>query len=126
MNMRKNILVIDDEELVTKSLVLLLHSEGYTTTVAKSGQQALEKVRGNDYDLIICDVRMPGVDGVEVIKQIRAYLRESNRKQIPEILITGYADSDKYDRAMALRVVDYLYKPFENDELLRVVKNTIG
>lgn len=124
--MTKKILVIDDEEIVTKSLLKLLDKEGYNTTVAKSGREALEKVKEKDFDLIIADVRMPEMDGIETVKEIRSYLERQDKKSIPEVLITGYADLDKYQSAMDLEVVDYLYKPFDNEEFLKVIKKTIG
>jgi YesN/AraC family two-component response regulator len=124
--MANNILLIDDEELITKSLLKLLELKGYKVTVARSGVEAIEKVKETDFDLVISDVRMPEVDGIGTIKQIRAYLKKSNKKMIPEILITGYADMNKYDEAMELKVRDYLYKPFDNNELIRIVKKAIG
>jgi CheY-like chemotaxis protein len=69
---------------------------------------------------------MPEMDGIETIKEIRSYLEKSNKKPIPEVLITGYADADKYTSAMELEVNDYLYKPFDNKEFLQIVKKTIG
>jgi len=124
--MTKRILVIDDEELVTRSLLRLLNTEGYNASVVKSGQEALLKIQDSEFDLIICDVRMPEMDGIETIKQIRAYLEKSNKEPIPEVLITGYADADKYEQASYLEIVDYLYKPFDNAEFLRIVKKNIG
>jgi YesN/AraC family two-component response regulator len=124
--MAKNILVIDDEELITKSLLKLLDIEGYKTTVARSGSEAIEKIKETNFDLIISDVRMPGLDGIETIKQIRTYLKKSNKKAVPEVLITGYADVEKYEKAMNLKVADYLYKPFDKSDLLRVVKNNVA
>lgn len=124
--MGKHILIIDDEELVTKSLLKLLSKQGYEASMAKSGKEALEQIKKTDFDLIISDVRMPQLDGIETIKQIRSYLEQQNKKHIPEVLITGYADADKYERATELEVVDYLYKPFDNVEFLGIVKKTIG
>jgi YesN/AraC family two-component response regulator len=121
----KRILVIDDEELVTKSLLKFLKTQGYAATTAKSGPEALEKVKETDFDLIICDVRMPEVDGIETIKQIRSYLEKQNKEPIPEVLISGYADVEKYESAMDLEVADYLYKPFDNSEFLRIIKKNI-
>lgn len=69
---------------------------------------------------------MPNMDGIEALKQIRIHLEKSNREPIPEILITGYADGDKYESALDLEVTDYLLKPFDNEELLRVVKKALG
>ena|SRR3989338_7078921 len=124
--MAQNILIIDDEELITKSLIKLLRSQGYTASIAAGGTEALEKIKREDFDLIICDVRMPGMDGIETIKTIRAYLEKSDKKSIPEVLITGYADAEKYESAIDLEVADYLYKPFDNDEFLHIVRKTIG
>ena len=86
----------------------------------------MEKIKTEDFDLIICDVRMPGIDGIETIKGIRACLEKSGKKAIPEVLITGYADAEKYENAIDLEVTDYLYKPFDNDEFLHIVRKTIG
>jgi CheY-like chemotaxis protein len=124
--MAKNILIIDDEELISKSLLKLLNSQGYAAIVAKSGKEALEEVKKIDFDLVISDVRMPEMDGIETIKQIRTCLEKANKKPIPEILITGYADMDKYESGIDLGIMDYLYKPFDNDEFLRVIKKNIG
>lgn len=124
--MTKKILVIDDEELVIKSISKLLSKEGYAVTVAKSGKDALEKLKKIDFDLTICDIRMPEMNGIETIKQIRACLEKSNKKSPPSILITGYVDPDKYDAALDLEVMNYLPKPFDNKELLEAVKNAIG
>jgi len=124
--MAKKILVIDDEELITKSLLKLLSNEGYNVTVVRSGKDAIEKIQEIGFDLIICDIRMPEMDGIETIKQIRIYLKKANKKSIPEVLITGYADVDKYESAMDLEVKDYLYKPFDTADFLKAVKRTIG
>ena len=124
--MAKKILIIDDEELITKSLLKLLKGEGYVVSVARNGEEAIERVREMDFDLIISDVRMPEMDGIETIKQIRALLERLGKVLPPEVLITGYADADKYDEGMELEVADYLYKPFDNVEFLQVVKKVTG
>jgi len=123
--MAKKILVIDDEELITKTLLKLLSNEGYEATVVKSGKEAMEKVKELDFDLIISDVRMPELDGVETIKKIRSYLKKSSKRLPPEVLITGYADKEKYDAAMDLKVTDYIYKPFDMSSFLQVIKKTL-
>lgn len=124
--MVKKILVVDDEELITKSLLKLLDKEGYNTTVVRSGREAIDKVKEVNYDLIICDVRMPEMDGIETIEQVRAYLKKSNKKLISEILITGYADIEKYEKAMDLKVADYIYKPFDIADFMKVVKSNLS
>jgi len=123
--MAKKILVIDDEELITKSLLRLLDKEGYNTTVVRSGKEALEKIKDIDFDLIVCDVRMPEMDGIETVKKIRAHFKSLEKKPIPEILITGYADIEKYEKARKLEVKDYIYKPFDTDDFLKTVKRNL-
>jgi CheY-like chemotaxis protein len=124
--MAKKILIIDDEELITKSLLKLLTKEGYEATIARSGKEALALIKTSGFDLIISDVRMPEMDGIETIVQIRTYLDKLSKPHIPEVLITGYADADKYLAAKDLEVFDYLNKPFDNQEFVRIVKNAIG
>lgn len=124
--MPKDILIIDDEELITKSLLKLLSNEGYNVTVVRNGRDALEKVKVKSFDLIISDIKMPDLDGIETIRQIRGELIKSGRKPIPEIVITGYADKDKYESAMDLKVSDYIYKPFERDNFLKIIEGVIG
>jgi CheY-like chemotaxis protein len=123
--MAKKILVIDDEELITKTLLKLLSKEGYEATVVRSGKEAIEKVKETDFDLIISDVRMPEMDGVETIKKIRLYLKKTSKRLPPEVLITGYADKKKYDAAMDLKVIDYIYKPFDMSSFLQVIKKIL-
>lgn len=123
--MTKKILVIDDEEIITKTLQKLLKKEGYDITITQSGQDAVEKVKTQDFDLIISDVRMPQMDGIETIEGIRKYLKEQDKPLIPEILITGYADEEKYKCAINLKVAEYIFKPFDAKELLGAVKRNL-
>jgi len=115
--MEKSILVIDDDRLVTHALGNLLARQGYSATASEDGYGALDEIfKDRDFDLIICDLRMPGIDGVETAKKIREYLKSKDRPQIPIIFITGYADSDLHIKAKGLGKV--LLKPFETDDLL--------
>ena len=122
----KKILVIDDEELVIKSISRLLDRSGYSVTVARSGKEAIKKAKEDDFDLIVSDVRMPDLNGIETIMQIRDNLKKANKKLVPEILITGYADKDLYEKATELKVADYVYKPFDTTQFLLAVKKTVG
>ena len=123
--MPKKILVIDDEELVTTSLKNLLKKEGHVVFVAQSYQEAMMMVEENPLDLIISDIRMPEKDGIETIQSIRAYLLKNNKKFIPEILITGFADESKYKEALALDVKAYIKKPFNIKDLLEAVNEIL-
>ena len=123
--MGKNILVIDDDRIVVKSLQKLLEKAGYSVVITQSGEDALEKIKDHNFHLIVCDIRMPQMDGIETIKAIRKYLAEQGKKGIPEIIITGYADKERYESAVGLKVADYLYKPFDTTEFLEVIQRNL-
>ena len=122
----KTILVIDDEELVTKSVEKLLSKEGYKVIVCRHGAEAIEAVKKEAINLIVCDIRMPNLSGIETIKAIRKLMRQNSQERIPEILITGYADQETNIEAEKLKVSDYLYKPFDLRDFLTSVKKNIG
>ena len=123
--MSKKILVIDDEKLITDSLLKLLKRENYEVEIAHSGAKAFELIKTNDFNLIISDIRMPDMNGIEIIKNIRKYLKQKKKNAIPEILITGYATQENMDEAEKLNVVDYIYKPFNINDLLNTIKKNI-
>jgi len=125
VKMGKSILVVDDEKLMTSSLSLLLKKSGYDVSVAHSGKEAMQKVKEKDYNLIVADIRMPVIDGIETVVNIRKYLKQSRKGSIPEIIITGYADEKSYKKAKDLGVADYIFKPFDSNHILETVKNHI-
>jgi len=123
--MGKNILIIDDEELIIRSLSRLLEKQGFTVLVAKKGEDALAMAEEEDFDLIIADIRMPGMDGVETIQHIHDNLRKNKSKKIPTIFITGYANKELEQKAMTLKPIAYIYKPFDIPELICQVKKAL-
>lgn len=124
--MAKNILIIDDEELVVESLDKLLKKEGYGVVLAENHKEALAKVKDMDFDLIVSDIRMPEINGVEIIQEIRRFLIENGKKLIPEILITGYSGEDCLKLAEELKVADLIYKPFDVRDFLKIVRKNLG
>lgn len=124
--MTKRILVVDDEGLVTTSLQRLLKKEGYEVVIANCGKEAIEKAKEIDFDLIVADIRMPELNGIDALKEIRQITKEQEKKPIPEIVITGYADEDYYKRALELKVKDYIYKPFDTKEFIEAIKRNLG
>ena len=123
--MGKRILVIEDEQLITRSLKKLLEKAGYDADIVSNGQDALEKIKTKDFDLIVSDIMMPDMDGIETIKKIRESLKEQGKEAIPEILITGYANEEKYKSAVDLKVAGYIYKPFDTSDFLEAIKTNI-
>jgi len=126
VKMAKNILIIDDEGLVTKSLKKLLTKEGYNAVVATSAIEAIEKFKNSEFDLIVSDIRMPEIDGIEAIQKLRQIQEESGKIPIPEILITGYASEESYNKALNLKVADYIFKPFDSNQFLDAIKRNLN
>lgn len=124
--MAKKILVIDDEELIIKSLSRLLEKSGYEVFVAKNGQDAIIMTEEEDFDLILADIRMPGMNGVDTIQSIYESLQNNNLKKIPIIFITGYADEKIKRKADILKPIAYIYKPFDMVEILDKIKKAVG
>lgn len=125
-NQTKNILLIDDDKLVLKTLAKYLKNCGYSVTIASSGLEALDKIEAAPGipDLIISDIRMPGISGIETLRQIRERIRNNN-KTIPTIIITGYAGDEPYRQDDDMGISGYLYKPFEIDEFIKIVKKNL-
>lgn len=116
--MPKKILVIDDEEILTRTYVKLLTLKGYDTYFVKSGDDAVEIVQEIDFDLIITDIRMPGLNGFETLKTIRRFYNENGKSHPPEIVITGFTSEDIEKEIKNLSPSAYMYKPFDMSELL--------
>ena len=123
--MAKKILVIDDEKLITDSLQKLLRKENFDVEIAHDGIKALQLIKTTDFDLIVSDIRMPDMNGIQIIKKIREYLRQEKKNLIPEILITGYASEENLKEAEELDVADYIHKPFNVKEFLEVIKRNL-
>jgi len=124
--MAKKILVIDDEELIIRSLAKLLERNNYETFISKTGQDAFVMVEEEDFDLIISDIRMPGLNGIESVKNIYNKLESDGREPPPVIFITGYANKECAHEAKALNPVDYIYKPFDIFDLVGRIKEVLG
>ncbi len=123
--MGKIVLLIDDEELVAKTIGRLLRKEGCEVILCRNGGEALKTIAETEVDLIICDIRMPGMSGVETIKEIRGFLMREGKKPVKEILITGYAEAETMKEALELKVADYIYKPFDIRDFLKSVQKNL-
>ena len=116
IEMAKKILVVDDEKPISDIIKFNLEKEGYEVVVAFDGEEALEKVEAEDPDLIILDLMLPKVDGLEVAKRVRA------KHTTPIIMVT--AKDSELDKVLGLELGadDYVTKPFSNRELVARVK----
>ncbi|MGB6063932.1 MAG: sigma-54 dependent transcriptional regulator [Desulfomonilaceae bacterium] len=118
MNESIRVLVVDDEDSVRKRCVRLLARHGYEVVGARDSQAALNIVQTTSCDVMLVDIRMPGIDGLELLKRVKAY-----SSSIEVIMMTGYAAVETAVKAMKYGAYDYLAKPFEPEELLHVIQN---
>ncbi len=110
------VLLVDDDESVRRSLTRLLSAGGYQVVAAASGALALAEIERRSFDVILSDIQMPGMSGVELLSQVRA-----RDLDVPLILMTGNPTLETAIGAISLGVLQYLVKPTPNEELLKVV-----
>ncbi|TXE07094.1 sigma-54-dependent Fis family transcriptional regulator [Seonamhaeicola algicola] len=116
------ILIIEDEAAIRRVLVKILSEESDTYTVeeAEDGLAGIEKVKNDDYDLILCDIKMPKMDGVEVLEAVKKI-----KPEIPMVMISGHGDLDTAVNTMRLGAFDYISKPPDLNRLLNTVRNAL-
>jgi two-component system, NtrC family, response regulator AtoC len=115
------ILLVDDDALIRSSLKSALADEGYTIDEAQSGKQALASVIELKPDLILMDVHLPDMSGLDVLERLKAA-----HKNLPVVFITAFGSSSTAIRGMQLGAFDYITKPFELDELFAVIEKALG
>ncbi|MFQ5847039.1 MAG: sigma-54-dependent transcriptional regulator [Candidatus Methylomirabilales bacterium] len=120
MSERERILVVDDEENMVHFLTKLLAHEGYEVEGVGSGTEAIERLKEASYDLVLCDLKLPGPDGLEVLKAIRETLSEAS-----VVMITAYGTIPSAIEAMRVGAFDYVTKPFRAREILGVVDRAL-
>ncbi len=116
-----HILIVDDEERMRHLLSIMLGRKGYHVDQAGDGVEALEMITAEPFDMIITDIKMPRMDGIELLKKIMAMEIPS-----PVVFITAYATVESAVEAMRQGAVDYIIKPFEEDRILLTVERTLG
>jgi len=115
---RASILVIDDEELIRALFKESLEELGHRVVTARNGSEGLELVKQRDFDLVFLDLKMPGMDGAEVFRQIRTI-----KADLPVTIITGYPDSDMMARALAQGPFGVMQKPFDDAGIAIAIKS---
>src|SRR5512146_2520502 len=113
----KRVLVADDDATVRDLLRNLLTSEGYTVGEAKSGNQVLQALAAGPVDLLLMDIRMPDLGGMEVLQRLK-----EQGKEIGVLMMTAYGSSTLAIRAIQLGAYDYMTKPFELDDVLLTIR----
>ncbi len=113
-----NILVIDDERSIRNTLKDILGLEGYSVDAAENGITGLEFVRSKDYDIILCDIKMPEMDGLEVLKKIMEIKPETT-----VVMISGHGNIDTAVESIKLGAYDFIVKPLDLNRLLITIRN---
>jgi DNA-binding NtrC family response regulator len=116
------ILIIEDEAAIRRVLTRILseENESYKVEEAEDGLQGLEKVKNEEYDLILCDIKMPKMDGVEVLEAVKKI-----KPEIPMVMISGHGDLETAINTMRLGAFDYISKPPDLNRLLNTVRNAL-
>ncbi|MQP24869.1 response regulator [Flavobacterium sp. LMO8] len=116
------ILIIEDEAAIRRVLTKILSEENdsYKVEEAEDGLQGVEKVKNEDYDLILCDIKMPKMDGVEVLEAVKKI-----KPEIPMVMISGHGDLETAINTMRLGAFDYISKPPDLNRLLNTVRNAL-
>ena len=110
------ILVVEDDELMRTFLTQILREEGYRVQSAEDGKEALEKIQNADFDLVITDLKMPKLSGIDLMREI-----QKEKPEIRWIIITAYGSISNAVEAVKAGAADYLTKPFRDPEELRHV-----
>ncbi|QDH79530.1 response regulator [Echinicola soli] len=125
MSENKKVLVAEDSSVIINLTKNVLLFENYEITAVKNGKQVLDKLAEADYDLILMDINMPQMDGIECTKAIRA-LNDPKKAAIPVIAITGNYKNYSMEDFKQAGLNDYLQKPLDYDLLLSTVKKHLG
>ena len=116
------ILIIEDESAIRRVLTRILSEENdsYEVEEAEDGVSGYEKIKNNDYDLVLCDIKMPKMDGVELLEEVKKI-----KPEIPMVMISGHGDMETAIQAMRLGAFDYISKPPDLNRLLNTVRNAL-
>ena len=118
---KRRILVIDDEAIVRVSCERMLRPEGYDVVVTPKGTDAIELLEREKFDLVLTDLKMPDMDGLEVLKHIKEKWPE-----IIVIIITGYGTISTAVQAIKMGAYEYIEKPFTPEDILNAVRKALG
>ena len=112
----KRILIVDDDKDLRFNLSCILKEKGYEVIAAVDGKQALNALAQSSPDLVLLDVRLPGMDGVELLEEMKKI-----EKNLPIIMLTAYSDVKSAVKAMKSGAFDYITKPFDEEELILIL-----
>lgn len=114
----EKILVVDDEKSLLDLLSVVLKKEGYDVQTSLSGKKGLDLIKNQDFDLVLCDIKLPQMNGMKILKQVKA-----KRPDIPVVMITAYGTTKQAVEALKAGALDYVVKPFNVEEMKIIVAN---
>lgn len=117
---QKNILIIDDDRFILNVFSRILQKEGYMVDVVETGQEALEKLKTKNYDLALIDIKLPDIDGKDLVFKINKTV-----PSIVKIVITGFPSIEDATEVMDNGAVAYLVKPVKSEELVMMIKEKL-
>jgi DNA-binding NtrC family response regulator len=118
---KRKVLIVEDEAVVRDSVREWLVEDGYDVEVAENGEEALKKIKQEEYGVIVLDLKLPGIDGLQVFKQAKELKPETKG-----VIITAYPSQETQDRAKKLGLMDYLAKPFKVEDLEKLISQALG
>ncbi len=116
------ILICEDNRLANKTLSVVLKKEGFETDTAEDGNQAIDLLQKNDYDLLIVDIHLPYHSGLELVK----FVRSEQEKDTPAIFLTAFSDPQMQRQARELGIEGYIVKPFNPSDLVTKIKSILN
>ncbi len=121
MSALRKVLVVDDDPVIGRSFDRVLSGKGYVVKTASDGREALKKLGEDEYDVVFTDIKMPGMDGIEVAERVK-----SRRPWVPVVIITGYGSEDNEARAEAAGVSDFVRKPLSPDMIEATARKALA
>lgn len=120
MSTYEKILVVDDDDFLRDSIVSILDGEGYVLDVAKSGSEAEMKLKNKFYNLVLLDIKLPDITGIELLSKINKYTPRTKK-----IILTGFPDTESAIKSVNEKADAYLIKPFDPDKLVEVITENL-
>ena len=118
---KSRILLVDDDSTITTSFQMVLQNEGYDVDTASDGRQALERFERENYQLVILDIKLPDINGIEVARRIRKH-----NDDVRLVIVTGYPELEDSIETIELGIEEILLKPVNVEELIHVIRSTVS
>ena len=117
---KRKILLVEDETLLREALKEWLEDDGYNVEVAQSGEEALEKVKHEEFGIVVLDLRLPGIDGLHAFEEV-----QDIKPGTKGVIITAYPSHETQERAKEIGLIDYLPKPFKIEDLEKIISGAL-